>query len=360
MGIRLGSDSAEAETKVPNVFIDEYMGDANGEYVKIYLYLLRCMSSREETVSITRMADKFDHTEKDVRRALLYWEKVKLLRLDLDEEERIIGITLVDTEAPARRKKKADNVTLKRDRDKALLPEAEDREERPYYTKDDITRFGREEAFRELVFVAESLFGRTLSRTDLNTILYWYDGLALSLDLIEYLIEYCAENGHKNIRYMDKVALAWKERGIESVEEARAEAQAHSRLYNRVMKAFGITGRSLAESELAYVEKWKKEYGFSDEIILEACRRTIAAISRPGFEYADGILSRWKQKDAMNLEEIRRLDQEHQERSRRGARAEEPAAQSPRRGYNIHSQHTYDYARLEEQYEKQLLKKVGK
>ncbi len=361
MGIRLGNDSSDSATRVPNVFIDEYMGDANGEYVKIYLYLLRCMSSREETVSITRMADKFDHTEKDVKRALLYWEKVKLLRLELDEDERIIGITLLDTDTPVRHKKKADSVALRRDR-KNEIKEADQPDERPYYSKDDITRFGRQEAFQELVFVAESLFGRTLSKTDLNTILYWYDQLGLSCDLIEYLIEYCAENGHKSIHYMDKVALAWKEKGISEVTEARDETRSHSQLYNRVVKAFGITNRGLAESELAFLERWKKEYGFSEEIILEACKRTISAISRADFKYADGILSRWKEKEVSTMEEIRVLDQEHFEKSKKSrAQAADGNRTQPapaKRGYNFQSQHTYDYAMLEEQYKQKLLKKV--
>ena len=188
MGIRLGTDTPEAVTSVPNIFIDEYMGAANGEYVKVYLYLLRCMNSKEETVSISRMADKFDHTEKDVKRALLYWEKVKLLRLEFDEEERIIGITLVESPAPPHRKKKADNVSLKRDEDwnadKKQLPAAGTDDVRPYYTRDALSDFGRQEDVKELVFFAESLFGRTLSHTDLNTVIYWYDGLSLSADLI--------------------------------------------------------------------------------------------------------------------------------------------------------------------------------
>ena len=49
------------------------MADADGEYVKIYLYLLRCMNTPEESFSISGMADKFEHTEKDIKRALAYW-----------------------------------------------------------------------------------------------------------------------------------------------------------------------------------------------------------------------------------------------------------------------------------------------
>lgn len=71
-GITLHSENNETVTCVPNVFIDELMADADGEYVKIYLYLLRCMNAPEESFSISGMADKFEHTEKDIKRALAY------------------------------------------------------------------------------------------------------------------------------------------------------------------------------------------------------------------------------------------------------------------------------------------------
>ena len=61
------------------------MPGANGEFVKLYLYLLRCAGTGRE-LSISSIADFFDHTEKDVRRALSYWEKLKLLKLRYDED----------------------------------------------------------------------------------------------------------------------------------------------------------------------------------------------------------------------------------------------------------------------------------
>ena len=93
-GITLHSENNETVTCVPNVFIDELMADADGEYVKIYLYLLRCMNAPEESFSISGMADKFEHTEKDIKRALAYWEKAKVLHLEYDNDRRLTGICL--------------------------------------------------------------------------------------------------------------------------------------------------------------------------------------------------------------------------------------------------------------------------
>ncbi len=102
--ILLKRDSTLAATYVPNTFIDEYMTHADGEFVKIYLYLLRCMSNPDTMFSISDIADKFDHTEKDVTRALKYWEKMHLLRLEFNTQKELTGICLSDvSEIPARK-----------------------------------------------------------------------------------------------------------------------------------------------------------------------------------------------------------------------------------------------------------------
>ena len=80
-------------TIVPNRFIDEYMKDANDAQIKVYLYLIRMMGANLPT-SVSEIADKFNHTEKDVLRALKYWEKAQLLSLEYDESKSLTGIRL--------------------------------------------------------------------------------------------------------------------------------------------------------------------------------------------------------------------------------------------------------------------------
>ena len=80
--ITLHTSNDAGVTCVSNAFIDEYMKDANGEFVKIYLYLLRLLGQDELDIDISVLAEKLDHTERDVKRALSYWEKCKLLSLE--------------------------------------------------------------------------------------------------------------------------------------------------------------------------------------------------------------------------------------------------------------------------------------
>ena len=93
--ITLYNDLSAAATYVPNIFIDQYMTRANGEYVKIYLYLLRCFAHASNDFSLAGLADHFDCTERDILRALKYWEKLHLFHLEFDDEEQLCGIRLL-------------------------------------------------------------------------------------------------------------------------------------------------------------------------------------------------------------------------------------------------------------------------
>ena len=139
-------------------------------------------------------------------------------------------------------------------------------------------------------------------------VLYWLDELHFSTDLVEYLVEYCITKGHSSLRYMNKVALGWADAGIKTVDQAKDDAAAHSQIYYSVMKALGITGRNLVDSEVSLINKWVGEYGFDIELVKAACSKTISAIQKPSFEYTDSILTNWRKKDVHTLKDVEVLD----------------------------------------------------
>lgn len=297
-------------------FIDHYMPEANGEYVKVYLLLLRCQASPNRELTISGIADILDDTEKDVIRALKYWKKQGLLDYEITEE--------AASSAP-----RAD----------AQAPEAANVQEQAAPSPENVTRFRNRKELKELLFVAEQYLGKTLSATDMKTITYFYDELGMSTDLIEYLIEYCVENGHKSMHYIQKVALSWADRKIRTPEEAKQSSAFYSKSCYGVLKAFGITGRSPAASELAYIQRWSGEYGFSDELILEACNRTMNSIHQPSFDYAESILKSWLEGGAKNRKDVEALDLAYQKeklerKEKRQGRSASSSAETPKPARN--------------------------
>lgn len=326
-------------TNVSNFFLDEYMPKANGDYVKIYLFLLRYASELNSDLSICRIADIFDYTEKDIIRALTYWEQAGLLSLEF-EESKLTGIGLNDY--PSLKTTKPV---------KELTPAKTEIPEKKTYTAKDLEKLSQEKELCQLLYIVQKYLGKSLSPAETNTILYFYDNLKFSPDLIEYLVEYCVSKDHKSMRYIEKVALAWSEKNIKTVREAKKLSVLNTNSFSQVLGAFGILGRAPGESEKAFIVRWTDEYGFDLDVIIEACNRTIEKIHQPSFEYAESILKKWKDSGIKDLSDIKVSDQEwtKQQKARKPKEIQKSTKANNFTGF---SQRTYDYAELE----KQLLK----
>lgn len=350
--INISSDIATSFTTVSDIFIDQYMPKANGEFVKVYLYLLRATGSGAGIATISEIADHFSNTEADIIRALNYWASEGILQVQTGADGQIMGInlcslsvsgmqaaqsniqsTVADNAAQNNLQNSvvnnaaqnilqnsvvnnaAQNISTVNTRmhdsvveklksqtpDKAASSQKE-------YTLDEIKEFRKNPDISELFFIIETYLKHTLSSTDTNMVLYWLDELHFSTDLVEYLVEYCITKGHSSLRYMNKVALGWADAGIKTVDQAKDDAAAHSQIYYSVMKALGITGRNLVDSEVSLINKWVGEYGFDIELVKAACSKTISAIQKPSFEYTDSILANWKKKDVHTLKDVEVLD----------------------------------------------------
>ena len=302
-------------TVLDNEFIDHYMVRANGEYVKVYLLLLRHMNQSSGYLSVSELADLLECTEKDILRALRYWKSEGLLDyLDDTPDDPSPKSTASSPAASSglhdvqsgymTSSIPADSVS-----DSAALAST---------TNIQQYRSRKERAeFKELLFVAEQYLGKTLSATDIDQITYFYDTLNMSAELIEYLIEYCVENGHKSMHYINKVALSWHEETITTVNLAKTSSFLYNKNCYCVLNAYGIKGRGPAASEIAYIRKWSEEYGFALEVILEACDRTMNSIHQPSFDYTDSILKRWKDKNVRQLKDIDAVDADYRKEKER-------------------------------------------
>lgn len=360
--IQLKSDYPHNHISVPRVFIDKYMADANGEFVKVYLFLLRCMgSSASSDCSISAIADHFNYTENDILRALKYWEKVGVIHIELNSDNQLTGLCFKDltggVQLSSISKEKeillpetaTSDVTLAKPlatpAPKATKAKKTSSNKKREYTLDEVKEFHNNHEVSELLFIIETYLKHPLNSTEMNTVFFWYDGLKFTAELIEYLVEYCITNGHASLRYMDKVALGWAENGIDTTEKAKEHVSLHSKAYYSIMKAFGISGRNLADSEIIFVNKWSKNYAFDMEIILEACKRTISATQKPSFEYADSILTNWYNNNVHTLKDVAVLD----EVFNKGKRSASPVAPStPKRNkFNNFEQRQYDFDKLE-------------
>ncbi|MBP5164902.1 MAG: DnaD domain protein [Lachnospiraceae bacterium] len=292
--IRLRMISLKSRTTaVPDVFIDEYMAGADGEFVKVYLYLLRSLTKEEPSFSVSEMADVLGHTERDITRALKFWEKKGLVCLEFDSRHSLTGISMMDLSGGG--------LSSGAETERKKQEEPKSRETAPSEIEKGVSQ---EEDLMEVLKCTEFYMKRPLSPTETQKFYSWYKDLSMSPELISYLIESCIESGHADFSYMDAVALKWAKAGYRTPEEAESGGKVYSSTMKTVTKAFGIYGRSLAPVECEYINRWSKEYGFSDNIILEACRRTILSAGKASFPYAESMLKNWHDKGFSTLEMI--------------------------------------------------------
>lgn len=441
MDLHLKNRLETGATVISNMFIDKYMAEANGEYVKVYLYLLRRGFSG---VSEGEIADALNDTEADVRRALAYWRRLGVLEPETAAEEveteRLAGVCgqgkngldgqgeagtgsqgegsqreagtgsqreagmgrqgetgtggqgyavsaaqrgrgnpsagetaaaavdlLADSigaggaawsggsegPAPDGGALSTDGVTSK---GAAARLAQQEYAARSACTEKEMNELSSDAEFTQLLYIAQQYLKKIFTPKDCEVFAYLYGKLRMSAELLEYLVEYCAQNNHTSLRYIEKVAISWHEKKLLTVEEAKAYSRSFSKDSFAVMKAFGLTGRSPADSEYALLEKWYRTYGFTKELVLAACDRTMNAIHAPSFQYADRILSDWKEAGVRTMRDVEELDRIRREQKGRDKQTKDQqrdtqktrsgkGGKTPNRFHNL-EEHGYDYDKM--------------
>ena len=344
-------------TTIYNSFIEDYMPAANGSYVKVYLYIAKCLQAKESNFSISSLADQLENTEKDILRALMYWEKKGLMSLNRDKATgEILGLEMLipfaerdfDTyentakesaaslgvdsdlsETGALDRRNSDfsetdaantstyessgtdapsNVNSDVHRASNSAQEKNSSAVKPIQVSpEQIQELSANEDFVWVCNVVESYLERPMKPTEIQLITYLYGTLHFSRELILHLYDYCISMGKTACNYIQTVALSWHEQGIKTPEQAQNASVRYLASYNAVSKALGL-GRGLAEIEKKYVDHWQNDWNMDLSVILEACNRTVLKLHHADFKYTEGILSHWNEQNVRTLQGVEQSD----------------------------------------------------
>lgn len=357
-------------TTIYNSFIEDYMPAANGSYVKVYLYIAKCLQAKESNFSISSLADQLENTEKDILRALMYWEKKGLMSLNRDKATgEILGLEMLipfaerdfDTyentakesaaslgvdsdlsETGALDRRNSDfSETGALDRRISDFSETDAANTSTYESSgtdapsnvnsdvhrasnsaqennssavkpiqvppEQIQELSANEDFVWVCNVVESYLERPMKPTEIQLITYLYGTLHFSRELILHLYDYCISMGKTACNYIQTVALSWHEQGIKTPEQAQNASVRYLASYNAVSKALGL-GRGLAEIEKKYVDHWQNDWNMDLSVILEACNRTVLKLHHADFKYTEGILSHWNEQNVRTLQGVEQSD----------------------------------------------------
>jgi len=240
------------------------------------------------------MAAHFNITEGDVLNAWKHWEKAGIVKLDNLEKD--ISVTFLQVNIPHKHEP-AEIVPLVATR--------------PQYSPEELALFRQKSGeVAKLFNCAEQALGKMLSYNDMNAIFSFHDWLRLPMDVIEFLLSYCAENDHRNLRYLEKCAMDWADNNVSDVETAKNYVLNFDKNYRTILHYMGQTSGYPTPSHRKYIDKWLDDWKMPLDLIMESCDRCVMQIDKPKFSYVDKILAEWHKKGIFDIVGVKIADAE--------------------------------------------------
>lgn len=266
-------------TPVSNVFIEKYMPKARGEFIKVYLLMLKYNNSGEIGANSTILASSLNLLESDILNALNYWHDEGVLRLVPIDKMGNYNVEFIDLVDDSKSKSKEVNLL------EAL----------------------NKTSTKDMLNDIERLLGRPLSPKEMTTYLSWQDEFNFSSELILILLEYCVSRGKSDYRYIEKVAIAWHDMNITTIDDAQNHIKKTEDKWikiRHILNYLGIKNPELMKPQEEMLEKWIVNYAFPLEVIEKACNICFQRLNRSDFKYIDGILSSWNKNNLKTLAAI--------------------------------------------------------
>lgn len=274
-------------TPVSNVFIEKYMPSARGEFIKVYLLLLKFTTTNEPGVNGEIIASKLNLLESDVMNALHYWNEqgvIKLNPIDKMNNFNIEFLPLDDIHSEGSSNVNLLDTLLNNSETTGMLKEI------------------------------EKILARPLSNKEMEMYLNWQKDFSFTSELILLLVEYCSSKGKNDYRYIEKVALSWHDMNIDSIEKAQNYIK-HTEdkwvKYRQILNYLGIKNTEMMKPQEDLLNKWLFTYKFDIKLIEKACDICFERLNRADFKYIDGILSKWFSDNIKTLEDVAIKDRNH-------------------------------------------------
>ena len=265
---------------VQNNFVDKYLCEANGSFVKVYLFVLRHFANRQ--LDISDISNALNLLESDVIRAFKYWNKLGVIKFS-QLSEKDFDIEFLHLEQAAKEQDIEEKPVSK-----TSIPTAVS------YTKSDINTYMKNnDGIRHMFLISEQLLNRNLTDTDRRILFGFYDYLGMPIEVIFTLIEYCISIEKTNMRYIEKVAYSWADKGVDTLAKASLfvkEENEISETMHKFKTKFKITGRDFTATEEEYIRNWVYTLKLDDEAIMDAFEKTVANTGKIAFKYMDAIL----------------------------------------------------------------------
>ncbi len=269
-----------SSTQIPDIFFSEYLSSANGDFIKVYLYLL-FLSKYDKDIKINDLSKKLGLSLNTIQDAIKYWEEQEVLT------------------------KKSNGYILNNLQEielyKLYKPKSSLSAEQVQKSAESQKRANAIE------YINNKYFSGLMPTTWYPDIELWFKKYSFDEEVMIALFSYCFDKSALHRNYIKAVADAWSKNNIKTYNDLESyyeKQEKINKIANSISKKLGLN-RGLTQYEFAYIEKWNIDYNYPLEVIEIALKKTTSK-ANPNFDYLDKLLTDWHDRNLKTVDEIQK------------------------------------------------------
>lgn len=265
-------------TVIDNTFLNEFLPQATGDDVKVYLYGLNlCTNPNTDDNSLDTMSKILSLTEDDILKSFSYWQEMGLVQIVSTNPLEIRFL-------PVRARSGSSKIR----------------------NKDKYTDFNTQ--------IQAVISGRMITPTEYNEYYSLIETYHFEPEALVMIAKYCTTKKSTSIGYPYILAVArnYADEGlktIEAVEQKFIEYEQNSDEIKRVLTALGLKREADIEERNLYL-KWNNNFSFTNGVIVEVAK---SLKKKGGFAKLDSLLSKYYEQKLFTMEEISAFSEKEEE-----------------------------------------------
>lgn len=299
-----------SNTEIPDIFFSEYLSQASGDYVKVYLYML-FLSKHDKDIKINDLSKKLVLPTKLIQDAVKYWEEQEVIT------KKNTGYIVNNLQEIELHKLYKPRTTLSVDQ---LQKSAED-----------------QHRAKAIEHINNKYFSGLMPTTWYPDIELWFKKYNFDEEVMIALFGYCFDRSALHKAYIQRIAEIWNKNNVKTFNDLDTYYEKQEKIKsvaNTISKKLGLH-RQLTEYEYAYIENWLNEFEYGLDIIEIALKKTTSK-ANPNFDYLNKLLSDWHDRGFKSSIEVQSFLQEMRQKNKN------IQAMEKKTGYNKYEQREYD------------------
>ena len=299
-----------SNTLIPDIFFSEYLSEASGDFIKVYLYMV-FLSKYDKDIKVNDLSKKLVLPLKTIQDAVKYWEEQGLLT------KKNTGYIINNMQEIELHKLYKPKTALSAEQ----LQKSTENQKRA----------------KAIEHINNKFYSGLMPTTWYPEIELWFKKYNFDEQVMIALFSYCFDRSALHKNYVQTVAEAWSQNNVKTFNDLDIYYQKQEKLNiikKSISKKLGLT-RPLTQYEHGYIERWNIDYGYGMDIIEIALKKTTSK-ANPNFEYLDKLLTDWHSRGFKTADEVQAFLKNMKEKNKNIKKLEKET------GYDKYEQRTYD------------------